>query len=79
MQAPGGAEVTMEFMTEADIAEGQQVATDLIAQVTNLRPAVAIAALALTFAAVTHLAKCGPEASTGLFRSFYDKLARMGA
>lgn len=67
----------MALMTEQDLIDGKRVADEFIARLENMRPPAAVAALAIALAAVTHLAKCGPDASIKLFESYYRKLGEV--
>jgi hypothetical protein len=61
-------------MTMQDLVDGQAIADKIIADLHGKRPAAMVAGLALALAEAAHLARCGPDAAVGLFRSFYATL-----
>lgn len=67
---------TMGPMTEQDLLDGHKFADELLARIETMRPAAAIAGLAMAMAATAILAQCGLDAPAGLFCGFYERLAR---
>lgn len=64
----------MALMTPADLEKGREFAADLMLKIADMRPAAAVAGLALALAGATRMAGCGPVAVVRLFQRFYTML-----
>jgi hypothetical protein len=66
----------MATLTEQDLKDAAPLAEQIFDIAVKERPVLAVVALARAFAAVTHLAECGPNAALVLFHREFDLLGK---
>jgi hypothetical protein len=65
------------LMTEQDMRDAVPLAEKIVELLAAARPPTAVAASAFALAAISLLAKCGPDAPAGLFKHYYRTLDQM--